>query len=58
MAQTAAAYLLVAAAAAWVVWSMVLPKGIKQAIRARLFRRKPAATNRAGCDCGGSGGCH
>ena len=59
MVQTAAAYLLVALAAAWIVWSMALPKPIKQALRARLSPRKAVApVDKAGCDCGGSGGCH
>ena len=41
--------LIVAAAALWTLWSMILPRGMKRAVLAR-FGRKP----KAGCErCGG-----
>ena len=55
MMQAALAYLITALAAAWVVWSVLLPKAAKRAIRSRLGRRKAAAAGpKGGCgdDCG------
>ena len=56
MIQWAATSLLVAMAAFWVVWSILLPKSVRQMLRARFAQRKAAPTGKAGCDCGGS--CH
>jgi hypothetical protein len=58
MVQAVLTYLLVAVAAAWVVWSTLLPKPVKQALRIRLSLRKTAPAAKAGCDCGKDGGCH
>lgn len=49
MWQEALVALAVAAATVWVVWSMVLPKAMRQAMLAR-FGKKPEK----GCDCGGN----
>ena len=40
--------ILVALAAAWVVWSMLLPAKVRRSIRERLGRAAP----KGGCDCG------
>jgi hypothetical protein len=55
MAQTALTYLITALAAVWVTWSVLLPKAVKHAIKARLGRRRAAAAvPKGGCgdDCG------
>jgi hypothetical protein len=56
--QAVLTYLLVAIAAAWVVWSTLMPKAVKQTLRAKLVPQKAAPAAKAGCDCGGDGGCH
>lgn len=56
MTQTLIAYLVTAAAAGWVVWSMLLPRAAKRAIRAPFARLRPAAGSKSGCDCDGSCG--
>ena len=45
-------YLLVLAAALWVLWSVLLPKAVKRAVKARFSGVR--ATNGGGCgpDCG------
>lgn len=49
MMETVVVYALVAAAAGWVAWRLVLPAGFKRALLARLGH-KP----KGGCDrCGG-----
>lgn len=50
MIQTIITYLVVAAAAIWVVWSMLLPKSLKR----RLTAKKAVPAGKAGCgpDCG------
>ena len=45
MAQTLVVYLIVAAAAGWVVWSVILPSALKRTLK------------RGGKDCGCDGGC-
>lgn len=45
MAQTAIVYLVVVAAAGWVVWSLVLPSRFKRSLK------------RGGKDCGCDGAC-
>jgi hypothetical protein len=57
MAQTVLAYLLTALAAAWVIWSVLLPKSLKRAIKAPLAKRGTAVAGggpKPGCgdDCG------
>jgi hypothetical protein len=49
MLQTLATYLIVAAAAAFVAWRLVLPAGWKARVRARV-RRTPAPAQ-DGCGC-------
>ena len=46
MVQTVLTYLLVAIAAAWVTWSVLLPRAIKRSLRARL---SPQQATPAGC---------
>jgi hypothetical protein len=49
------AYVLTAAAAAWVVWAVLLPRSLKRALKGR---RKPAVTGEAkGGGCGDGCGC-
>jgi hypothetical protein len=50
MWQAVAAYLIVAGAAAWVVWSVLLPRALRARIGASL--RRPAATAGSCGDCG------
>ncbi len=47
MIQTVAVYVIVAGAAAWVVWRMILPATIRARLRARV----------SGKDCGDDCGC-
>ena len=47
MIQTIAAYAIVAAAALWLVWRMLLPATVKSRLKARL----------GGKDCGDDCGC-
>lgn len=50
VAETLIVYALVALAAAWVVWRLVLPARVKQQLRIRLRKTGP----KSGCDnCGG-----
>ena len=50
MAEAAVVYGLVAAAAAWTVWKLFLPRSLK----ARFSKRKPKGCGDGGCDnCGG-----
>lgn len=57
MAQTLLTYLLTAAAAAWVIWSVLLPRPLKGRIKAALAGRRgkvagPAGKGGCGKDCG------
>jgi hypothetical protein len=53
--QAVLTWLAVAAAAAWVVWTILLPRRVRRALGTRLTRRRaPAASE----DCGCGGGCH
>ncbi|HTK36577.1 MAG TPA: hypothetical protein VL358_15000 [Caulobacteraceae bacterium] len=56
MAQTLLAYLLVALAAGWLAWSMLLPKAARRVLKARLAGQGGAVSGRGGCACG-DGGC-
>ena len=58
MVQPVLTYLAVAVAAAWVVWSTLLPKPVKQALRARVSARRATAAGKVGCECSKDGGCH
>jgi choline-glycine betaine transporter len=49
VAEALTVYALVGAAAAWVVWRLVLPAKLKRSLSARLGRK-----SKGGCDnCGG-----
>lgn len=55
MAQALGAYLVTAAAALWVVWSVLAPKSVRRRLMARLTRRPaPVGRDGGGCDCGGT----
>ncbi len=57
MLQTFLTYLIVAAAAAWLIWSMFLPNRVRHALRSALsFGRAAKAKPAAGCGTGAS--CH
>ncbi|HTI67206.1 MAG TPA: hypothetical protein VL460_06625 [Caulobacteraceae bacterium] len=56
MIQTLAAYLLTAAAFAWVVWSVLLPKSVKRALKPRLAKTAAVAGPGKGCGDGCSCG--
>jgi hypothetical protein len=58
MVQAVLTYLAVAAAALWVVWSVLLPKPAKRALRLRFMPQKATPAGKASCDCGDDGGCH
>lgn len=49
--QTLAAYAAVAVAAAWVVWSVVLPRSLKQKLRT-AGKKAPNAGKKGGCGPG------
>ncbi len=50
MTQTLLAYGATAIAAAWVVWSVLLPRSVKQKLRGR--GKAPAGKGGCGDDCG------
>jgi hypothetical protein len=50
MAQAVLAYLVTAAAAAWIVWSVLLPKSLKRRLKAG--KAVPAGKGGCGGDCG------
>jgi hypothetical protein len=52
MWQAVVTYLIVAGAAAWVAWHVVLPTGWRAAVRARLSRADAAPGDCDDCDCG------
>jgi hypothetical protein len=54
MTQAVIAYVLTVAAAAWVVWAVLLPKSAKRALKGR---RKPAVAGGAKGGCGDGCGC-
>jgi hypothetical protein len=56
MAQTLLAYLLVAFAAGWLTWSLLLPKTARRALKAKLAGQGGAPSSKGGCACG-DGGC-
>jgi hypothetical protein len=58
MLQAVLTYLLVAVAAAWVVWTQFMPKALRLALKARFDGQKATPSGKSGCDCGGDGGCH
>jgi hypothetical protein len=51
MAQAVIAYGAVTAAAGWMVWSMLIPSRLRQALARRPDRGSAAGDG--GCDCGG-----
>ena len=60
MVQILITYALVALAAAWVGWKVLLPRRVRAAVKARLPHRAKAVAAgpaKSGCDCG-DGGCH
>jgi hypothetical protein len=54
--QTAFTYFAVTAAAAWVVWAILLPKGVRRALAGRFSRGKAGPGGDCGCGGGGCGG--
>lgn len=60
MLEALVVYLIVAAAAVWVLWSVMLPARLRRAIRRRLAGRSRAVaapTETRGCDNAGCPGC-
>lgn len=60
MVQSLAAYLIVVLAAAWVLWSMLLPARPRAALRRALGLKSPAcglSGGDAACGAGGCAGC-
>jgi hypothetical protein len=59
MVQTILTYAAVVLAAAWVIWSLLLPKSARLALRTRIAPRRraaaPSGRGKPGCDC--EGGC-
>jgi hypothetical protein len=54
VAQSLVVYLAVAGAAAWVVWSILLPRSVRGGLKRRLSpRRAPAGGKDDDCGCGG-----
>ena len=53
MLQNAIVALVVAAAAAWVVWSMLLPRRFRRQIKARMTEQEAKPDKDCGGDCGG-----
>jgi len=55
MAQTLIVYLAVAVAAAWIAWSVLLPRSVRQGLKRRLARQGAfrGGSKPDGCNCGG-----
>lgn len=59
MLQTAIVYAVVAVAAAWTLWRVVLPASARTAILKAMGREVKEAGGCGGCSCGdGKGRCH
>lgn len=52
MAQAVIVYLAVAVAAAWIAWSVLLPRSARQGLKRRFARHGPSSKS-DGCGCGG-----
>lgn len=52
MWQAALTYAIVAAAGAWVAWSVLLPRGLRTRLRQALHLNRPAASSGACGNCG------
>ncbi len=59
MMQSVIVYAVVAVAAAWTLWRVVLPGAARAAVLRRLGREVKESSGCGGCSCGdGKGRCH